>query len=149
MLRNMIEHFLRSNRIGGNRAETCYRFRMRIETAGRTLGQLPQHRYRAIWIRRRTIDRDHAAKRFAVQARVTHHVMPTHRMSDEYRRTEAPGLYHRPYVGHVMARAVAPFLHPCTVAMTPLIQRQHVMRLRERRRDEIPPARMRRATMNQ
>src|SRR6202035_4922308 len=101
-----------------------------------------------IGIRRRAIDRDHSAKRFAMHSRIAHHIMSTHRMANQDRRTSTPRPDNGTDVRDIMSRAVTPFLHPFAVAVAALIEGKHVMRVDQRRRDKIPPARMGGAAVN-
>src|SRR5271155_955925 len=75
--------------------------------------------------------------------------MPTHRMADQDRRAKAPACDDRVKVRNVVARSITPLEGPFAVAMTALIERENMMGAEQRRRDEVPPASVRRAAMNQ
>src|SRR5258708_38551472 len=75
--------------------------------------------------------------------------MRAHRMTNQNRRAESPMVDHLIQVRYVMARAVCPFVGPFALAMSALVECEHVKILDERRRDEVPPMRMRRSTVEE
>src|SRR5580692_865836 len=75
--------------------------------------------------------------------------MRTHRMPNQDRRAESPSVDHLIQIRHVMPRAVRPFVGPVAVAMSALVERQYMKIPGERRRDEVPPMRVRGAAMQE
>src|SRR5208283_2647987 len=84
---------------------------------------------------------------FAVLHRVGEHVVRAHRVPDQDRRAESPPADHLIQIRDVMARAIRPFVSPLALAMPPLIEREHVKIGDERRRDKVPPMRVRGTAM--
>jgi hypothetical protein len=70
-------------------------------------------------------------------------------MPDQDRRAESPSVDHLIQIRHIMPRAVRPFVGPVAVAVSALIEREYMKIRGERRRDEVPPVRMRRAAMQE
>src|ERR1700683_2200536 len=81
--------------------------------------------------------------------RIDHRVMPAHRMPDEDRRAESPTIDQRVQIFDVMTRAVLPFGALFAIAGAPQIDRQRMEAVREMRRDEIPPVRVRRTAVHE
>src|SRR6202167_1957683 len=146
---DVLEDFFLRQRLARQNLEIPRRLVERFVSARRLFCDRLQEFDRALGVVGWRIECYERPQFFAMVRRICEHVMRTHRMPNQNRRAESPSVDHLIQIRYVVPRAVRPFVGPVALAMPALIERERMKVTGKRRRDKVPPMRVRRAAMQE